>query len=256
MGLKPSAKLLTAAASVAAAVLAIAACPAQAAQRVADGNFEATTCTTTDCTSPAWMAVRGGAGFAIGPLCGPLPTACQAQGSGYTSAFHWARLGASGSYAGIDRAPAVTSSISQSVLIPAAPATLSFALRIIDDKHSTGSFAASIDGQGVYGASDTTVDHINYELVTVNVGRFAGPGPKTLKFEATEQPNGNMDDASPYFTDSFDVDDVSLDAADPAAGVAGAVAGSGQRAAALAKCKKKHGKKKRKCRKKANLLPV
>jgi hypothetical protein len=251
--MKTSVKLLTVAASVA-AVLAIANPPAQAAQRVADGNFEATTCTTTTCTSPAWTAVPGGAGFAIGPLCG-FTAACVSQGSGYTSASHWARLGASGSYTGPDRAPVVTSSISQPVLIPAAPATLSFALRIINDAHSSGGFTASIDGQSVYGASDTTVDHINYELVTVNVNRFAGPGPKTLKFEATGQPGGT-DGASAYFTDSFDVDDVSLDAADPAAGVAGAVAGSGQRAAALAKCKKKHGKKKRKCRRNANLLPV
>jgi hypothetical protein len=247
-------KLLTVAASVA-AVLAIANPAAQAAQRVADGNFEATTCTATTCTSPAWAASPGGAlGSPIGPLCG-FTAACVSQGSGYTSASHWARLGASSGHTGPDREPVFSSSISQSVAIPAAPATLSFALRIINSPHSTGSFAASIDGQGVYGASDTSVDHINYELVTVNVSRFAGPGPKTLKFEATEQPNGT-DDASPYFTDSFDIDDVSLDAADPAAGVAGAVAGSGQRAAALAKCKKKHGKKKRRCRRNANLLPV
>ena len=66
---------------------------------------------------------------------------------------------------------------------------------------------------------------------------------KTLRFEAAGQYQ--------TISNSFDIDDVSVTAPD-----AVPPGPTGQRAAALAKCKHKHGKKRKKCKKRASLLPV
>jgi len=224
-----------------------------------------------NCTSPAWTpASEGGvgSGIVIGPLCGDPVFAnassnCAIGGlSGYTSPYRWARLGSEAfEAAGGDRKPDLSTSISQDVLIPASlppsqPATLSFELHIINLPYATGSFTVTVGGVVVFSATDATPGYAGYGLVTVPLDAFAGPGPKTLKFEGTASTDpGSAPDGSFVDSDTFDVDDVSLDAPDlPVAPNPPAAAGTGERAAALAKCRKKHGKKRRKCKRRANRL--
>lgn len=250
--------------AAAAAFLAFAAAPAAAVERVADGNFESTTCSGA-CTSPAWSTFLEGGAAQIGPLCGDPAFAggaarCALDGSGYTSKYHWARLGSSTGHSGEDREPDFTNSISQSVLIPTAtfpgsPATLRFNLHIVNALDSTGTFRATVDGLSVFSVTDATSGYNPYHQVTVDVSPFAGPGVKTLGFEATEQYNGSTT-AGTHDTDTFDVDDVSLDAANLPTAAAPAPGPTGQRAAALAKCKHKHGKAKKRCKKRASPLPL
>ena len=82
----------------------------------------------------------------------------------------------------------------------------------------------------------------SYTQVDVPLDAYVGPGSKTLRFEAAGQYQ--------TISNSFDIDDVSVTAADALTGP------TGQRAAALAKCKHKHGKKRKKCKNRASLLPV
>jgi hypothetical protein len=259
------------------AIAAVVAFPAGASaiQRVQDGNFESSVCHVglANCTSPAWTpASEGGygSGVVIDPLCGDPVFAgassnCAIGGlSGYTSPYHWARLGSEAfEVAGGDRKPDLSTSISQDVLIPASllpsqPATLSFELHIINMPYATGSLIVSVGGVPVFSATDATPGYANYALVTVPLDAFAGPGPKTLKFEGTASTDpGSAPDGSFVDSSTFDVDDVSLDApALRAAPHSPTAAGTGQRAAALAKCRMKHGKKRRKCKRKASRLPV
>src|SRR5262245_11221804 len=240
-------------------MLALAAIPARAdaVQRVADGDFEQTTCNASTCTSPAWIpkgSVAGGA--LIGPLCGPAETDCAYFGgngwSGYHSPTHW---GAVGSAYGFEQAGdrfLVSSSIRQDVVIPAAPATLWFLLFIHDGPYADETLTVKLDGQPLLTVTDN-VCCSSYSLFSVPVGGFAGPGAKTLTFEAEGEVETNacpacVDDAE---SDFFQIDDVTLDAPD----APGAQA-TGQRAAALQKCKRKRGKAKKKCKRKALQLPV
>jgi hypothetical protein len=248
--------------------LAIAALPAQAGavERVADGNFEQTTCTSGaagDCTSPAWTEAGSAlGGTLLGPLCGTEPTSCYYSYLGYASASHWALVGSAYYPGGGDRPPPVDSSIQQNVLIPAAPATLRFVLYMHNSSFETdGRLIVSIDGQPVLTVNDEDTCCSAYHLFEIPVGGLAGPGAKLLRFQA-----GGSVDPGPcpacgnVESDFFQIDDVSLDAPDvPITPITPVTTQpvTGQRAAALAKCKKKRSKKARKrCRKRALQLPV
>lgn len=252
-------------------VLAIFPAAAGAVERVADGDFESTVCNGTTCTSPAWTPSPPGTG--IGPLCadpdlasGP-PNCAAGNLSGYLSPYHWARLGSeTGFVGGGDRPGPFTTSVTQSVLIPASPATLSFNLHIVPRDFATGTFRVTVDGQLVFDTVDSATGYSSYPRLSVPVSFAAGPGPKELRFEGTADVDPSpAPEGSAVASDTFDLDNVSLDAPDPAAAatlqgtsplVTTAPSVTGQRAAALAKCKKKpKGPKRRKCKRKANRLP-
>jgi hypothetical protein len=270
-------------AGIACGLALLAAAPAAvagAAERVADRDFESTVCNGTTCTSPAWTAAVSGQppspATAIGPLCAPTsasgPASCSSGGfSGYNNGPHWARLGSEAGFeGGDDRPPSLTTSIAQQVLIPASlasePATLSWSFHIVPEQYATGTFRALVDGHVVFSATDATPGYANYTRVTVPVGFAAGPGQRELRFEAdAEVDPGPASIGAPVASDTFDVDDVSLDAPDPPAATppagtppaAAPPGATGQRASALAKCKKKRAKQaRRKCRRHAALLPA
>lgn len=154
----------------------------------------------------------------------------------------------------------VDSFVQQDIQVPAsfppAPlATLHFFLRIIpSDDTSSETLKVSLGGIPVLNVDDGDTGYGSYEPVDVPLDALVGPGAKTLRFEAS----GTFR----HVSTSFDVDDISITAPDalsqPAPPSPAPPAGpTGQRAAALANCKKKHSKKARKkCRNKANLLPV
>jgi hypothetical protein len=109
----------------------------------------------------------------------------------------------------------------------------------------------------VFSATDATPGYANYTRVTVPVGIAAGPGPRELRFEAdAEVDPGPASIGAPVASDTFDVDDVSLDApeppvapvtAPPAAGSSGPLA---PQSVTRKKCKrKKHPRaaRKKKC---------
>jgi hypothetical protein len=181
--------------------LAIPSAQAAGSERVVDGGFDASICSTTDCTSSAWSE-EANAG-ADGPICNGSIAACALGGSGYSTAPNWARLGFN------DSGGLPITSVDQPVAIPAAPATLEFALHI-EQGNGTGFIEVEIDGTVVFLAPDSTAGFTNYALVTRDVSAFAGPGTHTLSFE------GQSATGAAAATDSFDVDDVSLDAPDPA----------------------------------------
>ena len=181
------------------ALAAVLAQPAGAFERVQDGGFDLATCTPSDCVSTAW-AESSSAG-AIGPICqsGSGPGSCaDGSGTGYNTGPRWARLGA-----GIK----ATTAVSQTVQIPAAPAKLTFLLHITAQPNGTDALSVTIDGTEVFRATDATPGYNPYKAVTLDVSRFAG-GAHVLRFEA--QNNASADPS-----DSFDVDEVSLDAPEP-----------------------------------------
>lgn len=246
--------------------LLIAAPQVVAAERVAGGDFESTVCNGSSCTSPDWTTSVSGQppspATVRGPLCGDPsfvsgpPDCIAGLGSGYTSQFHWASLGSETGFAGgDDRPPDLTTSIAQNVLVPASPATLSFNLHIIREPHATGTFRVTLGGQEIYSATDATTGFDNYAQVTVPVGFAAGPGSRELRFagEAEVDPGSTGDCC--VSSDTFEIDDVSLNAGDPPAGVAPTPAPSpaGNQSAKAKRCKrKKHARaaKKKKCHRK------
>jgi hypothetical protein len=235
---------------------------AGASERVQDGNFEAATCDASDCTSPFWSeSAFGSVATPLGlPICHAGTGSCgDAQGGivGYHGPTTWVQMGGPAISNALDFNATNTFSVQQTVQIPAPPATLRFYLLIRpgpDAPPSPGDLFVQVDGTPVFQASYTTAGYGTYAPVSVDVGGFAG-GSRILRFEATVK---NVYTSSRKTT-SFNVDDVSLDAADaPAASpTAPAASPTGQRAAALKKCKKKKLQKARKkCKRKANLLPV
>jgi trimeric autotransporter adhesin len=90
---------------------------------------------------------------------------------------------------------------------------------------------------------------------TCGNGVFSGPafaGTATCTFSVTFKPTAAGSRAATLTLGN----DATGGAQPPPISLSGEGVATGQRAAALAKCKKKHGKKKKKCRNKANLLPV
>jgi Putative metal-binding motif len=174
--------------------------PAAAFERVQDGRFDLATCTGSDCVSSAWTESASGTS-PIGPICrsgfGP-GTCADSSGTGYSSGPNWARLGA-----GVN----ATTSVSQTVQIPAAPAKLTFLLHITAQPNGTDTLSVTIDGTEVFRATDATAGFNPYKAVTLDVSQFAG-GPRVLRFQG-------QNNAATTPSDSFDVDDVSLDAPEP-----------------------------------------
>lgn len=151
----------------------------------------------------------------IGPICNGRTILCDTVTSGYVSRPQWARIGAG--FATTSEVT-VTSSIEQSVSIPAAPAMLRFFLRVID-VHPRGSrFAVTVDGSEIFSTTannSETPPPAPYALVERDVSAFAG-GTRRLRFEGVSSAEPELD--APYIlTDTYDIDDVSLDAAGPPA---------------------------------------
>ncbi|MFN8151953.1 MAG: hypothetical protein U0R24_12620 [Solirubrobacterales bacterium] len=193
---------------VASAVVVATPAAASGAERVTDGSFDGATCTPSDCTSTSWTETSTGTSFSpAGPICGPATTNCSVNGGAAKSAPNWARL-ASTLYSGSTS----TSSVAQTVTIPAAPATLTFNLLIQPEPFYTGTFQVTVDGAIVYSATYATTGHATYQPVSVNLDAYAGDGPRTLRFAAVSTYNGPGSGQS----GDFQVDDVSLLAADAA----------------------------------------
>lgn len=220
----------------AAAVLALAgmaavtAQPAGAIERIQDGNFEQAACSTTDCVSLPWAETATSSGNPIGPICNAVTYFCIQSGSGYSTAPNWTRLGAGFSNNTLSSA-SHSSSIRQTVQIPAAPARLSFALRMppIFDT-STGTFTVRVGTTTVFFATTSTTGYSTYQPVVIDVSQFAG-GTRDISFEATTQ-------TPPYDNRgakvrSFDVDNVSVDAPDPVPAAAPTTDAGGAPAASL-----------------------
>jgi hypothetical protein len=232
---------------------------ATATERISDGGFDQTLCNSAGCLGGPWTQAGSTNGDVtprlVGPICSASNTDCFAAGnSGYTSQFHWARIGAATEAPDSGQA-SVDSYVQQSIQVPAsfppAPlATLHFALRIRPGNDSPDeTLTVSLDGTPVFSVDDSDNTYTgNYQPVEVPLDALVGPGAKTLRFEAS----GLFRSIS----SSFDIDDVSVTAPDALAPPVAPAGPTGQRAAALAKCKKKSGKKRKKCKKRANLLPV
>jgi hypothetical protein len=239
-------------ASIAATVAGFGLLAAEAGADVQNGGFDLSTCAQAGCTGEGWTQTEapfGTGADAIGPICGanPIPTNCDANGSGYNTYGNWARIAAGIGTAGSIKS--VYSSVSQTVTVPAAPATLRFVLRIVpgSPQFNDSYFTVRLDNETVFFADSFETGYTNYTAVLVDVSAFAGQ-TRSLIFGGTSSFFGTH-------SYSFDIDDVSIRQGPvPPASVA---AETGQRAAALAKCKKKKSKKARKkCKRKANLLPV
>jgi hypothetical protein len=182
---------------------------ARASERVLDGSFDILTACGAGpgavCTNPVWAQALGG-GASIGPLCKSGTGSCgNFQGPDnvfYLSAPNWVQLGGETSASG-----PLTYSIEQVVNIPAAPATLSFQLLTKNSTVSTGAFTVRIDGIPVFAAGGSLS---SYAPVSVDLSAFAS-GLRTLRFDAIDTQNSSGS------SDSFNIDNVSLDAPDHAA---------------------------------------
>jgi hypothetical protein len=165
--------------------------------------------------------------------------------SGFFSAPHWARLG--GGTGAMTDVPGnyISSYVEQSVQIPAAPAILRFMLRVPPSGAGVSYFYVMVSGQPILQLDSGSA---TYTPVQLDLSAYAG-GPRMLRFHAD---SANFSTLSP----SWEVDDVSLDAPDPPASPGPATAPTGRRAAALARCKRKHGKARRACKRRARLLPL
>ncbi|MDX6617103.1 MAG: hypothetical protein QOD60_2194 [Solirubrobacterales bacterium] len=208
---------------------------ASASERVLDGSFDViTACTPSDCTSPVWAeTVDNGGG--TGPLCQAGTGSCgYFQGMGMVFASSppvWAQFGGESVLAD------PTYSIQQVVNVPAAPATLRFQLFIKDSNATTGAFTVQINGTPVFAAGGTTPGYGAYAPVSIDISPFAG-GLRTLRFDVSEANPGGVS------TDSFNVDNVSLDAPDHSPVPATPIKKKCKKSKKLkhGKCRKKHKK--------------
>jgi hypothetical protein len=236
---------LTALAAVSAGLGLATAGEAPALERVVDGGFDASSCDNAGCSSTVWDEDSdANVGTSpIGPICSGMNLGCASNASGFSTAPNWARLGAATAAGG--GAFQVTTAVEQVISIPAAPATLTFYLRFLDlDPTGLSQMKVSLSGTVLRTFTQPT-GFATYVPVTIDVGAFAG-GTRVLRFEGASF-FGGID------ADSYDIDRVSLDAPDAAP----APTLTGQRDAALKRCKKKKRKKaRRKCRKRARALPA
>jgi hypothetical protein len=178
-------------------VLLLSALPARAAatEQVVDGGFEANSCpdtTQSNCTNPNWTKDTSSTErqnyFCKATACTGSPFA----GTG------WMRFGGNSvSVMGIS-----TGFVTQSVTIPASPATLSYAVKYTASVGTTDSLIVSIDGTQVGSFSGATAA-TSYANQTAPAGAFATPGPHLLKFAF--QCSGIVS-----ICGTFDVDAVSL----------------------------------------------
>jgi hypothetical protein len=249
-------KVLAIAATAAAALFAAA--EAGAVERVADGGFDESRCPPGGdrCYSPAWSQFRFPTenGLAAGPICSDQTLGCNDfSQSGYSSAPHWARVGAGWSSGAATYADSFYSGIHQNVSIPAAPAKLRFNYRIVNVNPSAdGWLVVEIDNTTVFSFPPGSSGPNFYRSVLVDVSDFSGRDRRlTIRGQTFSTSSSS---------DSFDIDDVSLDtpeAPSPPPPSPSPAAETGQRRAALAKCKKKRSKPARKkCRSRAQALPA
>jgi hypothetical protein len=230
---------------------------AGAAEYVQNGGFDQGACSASGCNVAGWDQAFSpyGTGTAAigpsGPICSAVVTNCLTNTSGYDSIANWARIAAGTGPQG--ELHVLLSQVSQTVSIPAAPARLRFFLRVppgspqFDDSY----FTVKLGGDTVFFADRFLTGHQNYAPVTIDVSAFGGQS-RVLAFSGTSSFSGT-------YSVSFDIDDVSISEAPVAPVVPSAItplAQTGQRAAALARCKKKKGEKRKKCKKKALQLPV
>jgi hypothetical protein len=148
-------------------LLAVALASAAQVEVVADGGFEGTTCgaTKTSCTNANW------------PLKGSEATVCKTPPceAGAASGNGFFRFGGKGGTGDPEY-----SEVSQSVTIPAAPATLSFDVVYADDGFDTVNYL-KVFLDGVELKEITSAPSYTHELIDVSAS--AGGGPKTLTFE-------------------------------------------------------------------------
>ncbi len=223
---------------------------ATATERVSDGGFDQTLCNSAGCLGSVWQSggsTDGANGVVVGPICSGANYKCASGPSGFHNGPNWARLGRA-EESDINRPAQVDSWIQQDIQVPAslppAPlATLHFVMRILQGSSADASLRISLGAATVLtlGNNDPRFTG-SYAPVDVPLDAYVGPGARPLRFEA--------EGFYQSYSASFDIDDVSVTAPDAIPSL------TGQRAAALAKCKHKHGKKRKKCRKRASLLPV
>lgn len=151
--------------------------PVQAAvtQQVVDGGFDANSCldgNKANCTNPSWTrdaTLNAQNFFCQVPQCTGAPFA----GAG------WMQLGGN-PLAG----PTASGFVSQSVTIPAAPATLSYYVKYTQGVIPNDTLTVSIDGTPVSTIPSATAP-TSYTVQTASVSAFATPGPHELKFAFT-----------------------------------------------------------------------
>jgi hypothetical protein len=214
---------------------------AYGSERVVDGGFDALTTCNPDppaaCTNPAWTQATEPDDLQV-PICESGIGVCGQYGDGPLSQLAWAQLGAR------SEGPLADDiwSIQQVVQIPAAPATLTFQLRIQPSLAAHGTLVARLDGAPIFGAADSTPGFASYASVRVDVSGFAG-SPRVLSFEGATH---NVDMGG---TGTFNLDDVSLEAPNVASTPA-PPAGTPRKCGRRKKGHKRaaHAAKKRKCK--------
>ena len=222
--------------------------PAAAAEQVADGGFEQTTCPTDgfSCTNPSWT--EGGTQSFVCKTPG-----CTTNTENFPrTASGWLQLGGDTTATGGETG---TLTMTQPLLIPRAPASLSYWVRRYGSANNGvfSNFTVRIDGQLVADSflqdpPGGAPEALPYQKFTVDLSAFAGPAARTLSLQTS----------CSYFLggtapcDVFLIDDVSLTVPDPPVTNTPSKKPSrkcgkkrkGKRAAA-AKCKKRKKKKKK-----------
>ena len=212
---------------IACVVSAIGLVPASAAatERVTDGSFEKSFCDssdTTGCTNSSWTF--GGLvdpdTTLIGPFCSEQATGteCGAPADAPYGGSDWARLGAGEGPASITD-QFVDDFVKQDVTIPPSTIpgkspTLSFFLRIIDRPESSGEFNVTVGDHNVFFVDDEFVGYATWEPVSIDLSSVAAPTPQTLEFDGYSIFPAAVLGATAH-SDSYDIDDVSIQTPDP-----------------------------------------
>jgi hypothetical protein len=183
--------------------------PAAAAEQVADGGFEQTTCPTDgfSCTNPSWA--EGGTQSFV----------CNTPGCS-TNTFNFPRTGSGWLQLGGDTITGNTEigtlTMTQPLLIPRAPASLSYWVRRYGaSDHVFSEFTVRIDGQEVVGSkiTDPLIGPVSpYQKFTIDLSPNVGPAVRTLSLQME---CGKAGSAAAAPCDVFLVDDVSVTVPDP-----------------------------------------
>ncbi len=211
-----------------ACAIGLAPASAAATERVTDGSFEQSFCDSSDstgCTNGSWSF--GGLVHPdttlIGPFCGEQATGtqCGAPADAPHSGSDWARLGA-GEGPGSSINQYVDDWIKQDVVIPPSTVsgkspTLTFFLRIIDRPESSGGLNVTVGGHSIFSVDDEFVGYKTYEFVSIDLSSVAAANPQTLEFDGYSIfPGAAL--AATAQSDSYDIDDVSIQSPDPSSG--------------------------------------
>ena len=175
-------------------------------QRVKDGSFDTrTTCSGGACTNPAWSVTTSG--FFAGGLCGVTggDPSCTFEGGAPHSPPFWFR-----SSEGTVGTTNLSTLRQDAILIPAAPASLGFELRIRQSSgDATGSMSVTIDGAPLRTITHAEPGFSAYAPVNIDASSAVGPGNHLLQFSFASTGATNLDRGP-----SFMLDDVSLTAPD------------------------------------------